>query len=343
MTSCAAGLDLAEASDGKAIAYRCHAGPLADENTWAAVRLRGAGRSLDDCSAPLGNASAPNFNALGTVESAEIRLLDCAKSDPNVWREIARSIREDGGPAGQGSKASASFAIQTSLRAPTDALSLPPDYTDGWVLAFGELDPAAQATVRVEICPALGNLLTTPLLFVRALRTCPLDDVTPDALRWMHDALSAPPGEFVGARVTEANAPPAELNPSELALAMAASLAIQANPPAAGSIACTAIEKLNREGDPVRVAVAGSAIALSKARCPAVDKFSQLWPCDLESPIKTKTAGAIAAFMKAKPGTPPIVPSANYAMFEALTAGGKLPQDYADRKADGGFLGGFCP
>lgn len=337
MVSCAGGMDLAEAPDGKAIGYRCHAGPLSDENTWAAVRLRGGTRFIDDCSAPLGNAAAPNFAALGKVESAEIRLVDCAKSAPVVWSEVAKSVQEE-----SGSNAAASFEIQTSLRPPTATYAQLPSYVDGWVQAFGQIDPIAQATVRAEICPAIGNVLTSPVLFMRAVRTCPLGDATPDMLRWMHDALSAPAPDFVRERVTNATDPPAELNPSELALATAASIAVSANPKAASSIACTAIEKLSREGDPVRVAIAASVIALSKTRCAALESYTPLWPCDLESPIKTKTAEAVSKLVW-KPGTLPIVPSANYAMFEALTIGGILPAGYADRKADGGFLGGFCP
>jgi hypothetical protein len=300
--------ELAEDAAGKAVAYRCAGKP------WNVVRLRGGDRYLVDCNAPLGSEAKPDWSKLGAIEPRAMPLLDCANGAARAWAEIAKSIVEETGD--RGAELAAKFVIATTLRPHgKDA--------DGWLLAFDGLPPASQELVRKETCPALQRPTSPSLLYQRAARRCPIDapNVPEIALQAYKNHLAASRRDFGGLpERSGATLPPADLTDVEQAFTMEGFIALKQKPQEAARASCDLINQLSREYDPVRVAVAASILALTKTRCAALDKKTDLWPCDLALPQRSKIEERVARF--------PDLASANDALFDAITIDGKYPPDW---------------
>lgn len=310
---------LAEEAAGKAVAYRCRGGP------WRVVRLRGGDRYLQDCISVLGTAQKPDWSKVAPIEPQAMQLLECAHGSSRAWAEIARSIAEENGE--KGAELAAKYVVATTLHPSPTMGKASQGYPDGWALAVQALSPAGQEIVRKETCPALQKSAAPSLLYVRAGRICPFDgpNVGDVALGALKNHLDAPRSDFTGlTERNDAKAPPDDLSPPELAFAMEGLIALKQRPKEAAETSCAHIGDYSREFDPVRVSVAGSILALSKTRCEAVDKKSPLWPCDLVAPQKSALAAEVAKFG----ATPPELPSANAAMFEALSIDGKYPPNW---------------
>jgi hypothetical protein len=97
-------------------------------------------------------------------------------------------------------------------------------------------------------------------------------------------------------------------------------ISLKQKPKEAARASCDFISQLSREYDPVRVAVAASVLALTKTRCAALDKKSDLWPCELAAPQKSKIEERVGRF--------PELVSANEALFDAITIDGRYPPDW---------------
>lgn len=306
--------ELAEDASGKAIAHRCAGKP------WSVVRLRGGDRYLEDCNVPLGSGPKPDWPALGAIEPRAMPMLDCANGAARAWSELARSIAEESGP-----DLAAKFVIATTMR-PT-----PRGAEDGWVLAFDGLPAPARSLVQKETCPALQKAAAPSLLYARAARRCPHDapKVPEVALAGFKNHLGASRRDFDGSTDrTGASTAPADLTSQEHAFVMEGFIALKQRPKEAAAIACEGIGSLSREYDPVRVAVAASVLALTKTRCPALDKKSDLWPCALGTPQKSAIAERVARFGDPPAGAAPVLSPPNEAVFEAITIDGKYPPDW---------------
>lgn len=310
--------ELAEDASGKAIAHRCGPG-----KPWSVVRLRRANRYLADCNAPLGSGPKPEWSKLGAVEPRAMQILDCESGSARAWGELAQAIAEDSGP-----ELAAKFVVASTLR-PTR----PGTDEDGWVRAFDELPPPAQELVRKETCPALQKASASSLLYVRAARRCPLDapNVAEIGLQAYQNHMNASRREFAGSDTDRvgASVAPRNLNNAELALVMEAFVALKQRPKEAAATACDRIAVFSREYDPVRVVVAASVLSLTKTRCPALDKKSDLWPCDLVAPQKSKISERVAQFGAPPAGAMPVLVSPSEAVFDAVTIDGKYPPGWS--------------
>jgi len=301
--------ELAEDASGKAIGHRCAGKP------WSVVRLRGGNRYLTDCNAPVGSDPKPDWSKLGAIEPRAMQLLDC---EPATWAEISRSIVEDN--AEHGAELAAKFVIATTLR-PRGK-----EPVDGWLASFDGLPPAGQALVRKETCPALQRSASPSLLYQRAAQRCPSDatNVPEIALQNYKNHLAATRPDFGGSpERVGASVPPADLTDVELAFIMEGVIALKQKPKEAAQTSCEVLDRLSRQYDPVRIAVAASVLAITKTRCPALEKKSDLWPCDLVAPQKSKISEHVAQLATAN-----ILASPNEALFDAITIDGKYPADW---------------
>lgn len=309
--------ELSEDASGKAIGYRCV--DLHADEPWSVVRLRGA-RHLDDCNSAVGTGPKPDWSKLGAIEPRAMQLLDCAKGSAAAWSEIAQAILADSGP-----DLAAKFVVATTLRPPADMND------DGWARALKDLPPPAQELVKKETCPALQNGAAPPLLYARAATQCSFDGAAAGevALKAFKNHLAASRQDFGGTiERTGALVSPTNLTAVEVAFAMEGLIAMKRLPQEAAEAACERLEGYSRNYDPVRVSVAASVLALTKTRCAHLERKSDLWPCDLGTPSKSKVADHVAAFATPPPGAAPILASPSEAVFEAISIDGRYPPDW---------------
>jgi hypothetical protein len=324
---------LAEESTGKAVAYRCSEGA-----PWNVLRLRGGDRFMVDCNQPLGNDAKADWSKLKPFATSAMKLLDCNRGAAKPWLDLSRAITDE-----SGADAATGFVVGSTLHTSEGMGNPALAYPDGWIDSFDALDAAGQERVRKETCPALANATTPSLLYVRAVRRCPLDDgaTVTAAFDAFKSGLAAERSDFVGSeRRHDPNATFSDLNPPEIALMLEAMVAIKTRSKEMAETACASIATLSRKEDAFRVSLAATVLANTKTHCAAVEARGPLWPCGLVGPAKSKIDAQIDHF--ATGVVPPILTTANESLFAAMTIDGKYPQAWLDQQAEGG-TGSFCP
>ncbi len=251
-------VDLAENASGTLVAQRCRGtGP------WTVLRLRGEGRFIHDCAAPVGTGAKPAFDELDSLSHGADRILGCVYEARSQWIELARAIGED-----EGTKAAGAFLTKTAL--------LPIHESDPWQETFEAQTDQVRKAARRDLCPAVSRGDAPMPLYARAARNCELTDanVGDAAISQLRRLASAPSqGE---ARPDAGNL---DHSPSRnLALGWASVIAIAKAPRAAGEAACAMLPSLagpesDQGCDEHPSAFVLSVLAATKTSCPAAARW----------------------------------------------------------------------
>ena len=240
-------VDLAEDAAGKNVAFRCRG-----TTAWTVVRLRRGAEHVEECDAPVGVGSKPDFAALAPVVSIADKIVPCLERDgrhqglPDDFAMLVRAISED-----SGATAAALFVERLVDRPSSDPGSFP----DRWEQAFAALQPAGRDMLLAKLCVALRTAGASDWRYVRAARTCPL---APDGLI-----------ETVAKQRLEATFASSKTWTSGLgAFAVefrSAEWAALLTPPSAAPSACRAVSSLPIGDD--RLRIANAVIAKHRVRC----------------------------------------------------------------------------
>lgn len=305
----------ADDGKGKTLAFRC-----VDKTEWRVLRLRGGGRYLSECAAPIGTAdpNRPDFSKLTSLTVAAPRLDACAT--PPAW--IAKAIHDDDGEA----PALAVVDAWASARRDAD-----------WAAGARALPAAATEKAIATLCESLLPTGPGPTAdrFLVGVGRCKLDDprIGETALAQLRTVL---------ADLAQADYP-SDSGDRANAVRWALAIALRHRPAETGALACASLATPPGKSFDAAVTTALlTALGRSKTRC---DKLAPLmtWPpcgsdvecgndlCDATALAKDTEnwllpTSAETEPLRGSPRTPPAEPSAGRALLFALRVNGPLPR-----------------